>query len=187
MTPPRSRDDWIQAAIAGLSAHGEAGLSVEGLARRLRVTKGSFYWHFQNRAALLGALLEAFEARGADEPIAELSLLADGRDRLRLLFALAFRHPEELRAEQALFAMKEPGVRRVLQRVHKKRRAFLTLTYRSLGLAQEDAEAWAATAYAAFVGAVGLATQAPWNDDEQLLVWVEHLVQVLIPPQCPRT
>ena len=35
---------------------------MEGLARRLGATKGSFYWHFTNRDALIEASLAAWEA-----------------------------------------------------------------------------------------------------------------------------
>jgi AcrR family transcriptional regulator len=178
----RSREDWIQAAVSALAERGEVGLAVEELARTLGVTKGSFYWHFKDRAALVTATLETFERMGADEPIHQLRQVPNGRERLEQLFALAFRHTRELRAEQALFAMKDPRVRAVIQRVHEKRRAFLLSTYRSLGLSRAEAQRWAATAYATFVGAAGLALQAPWNDERSLRAWVEHIATVLIPP-----
>lgn len=178
----RTREDWIEAAISALAERGEVGLAVEELARNLGVTKGSFYWHFKDRAALVAATLETFERLGADEPIRQLRQVANGRERLRQLFALAFGHTRELRAERALFAMKDPAVHEVIARVHEKRRAFLSATYRSLGLSRAEADRWSATAYATFVGAVGLADQAPWNDDATLLAWVEHVVTVLSPP-----
>lgn len=177
----RSREDWVDAAITALATRGEAGLSVETLARDLNVTKGSFYWHFEDRAALVTATLRSFEEVGADQPIRQLSRLPDGGERLRQLFALAFRRTRELRAEQALLGMKDPNARRVIRRVHEKRRAFLVATYRSLGLDRGQADRWAATAYATFVGAVGLVGQPPWNDDQTLRAWVEHVVAVLIP------
>ncbi|THF63528.1 TetR/AcrR family transcriptional regulator [Pseudothauera rhizosphaerae] len=51
------RDAWVQAAIEVLAEEGVAGLRVEVLAKRLKVTKGSFYWHFQDRRDLLLAVL----------------------------------------------------------------------------------------------------------------------------------
>lgn len=178
----RSREDWIEAAISALAERGEVGLAVEELARCLGVTKGSFYWHFKDRAALVAATLETFERLGADEPIRQLRQVGNGRERLRQLFALAFGRTRELRAERALFAMKDPTASEVIARVHEKRRAFLSATYRSLGFSRAEADRWSATAYAMFVGAVGLAGHAPWNDDATLLAWVEHVLTVLIPP-----
>jgi len=54
------RDAWILAATDVLAEEGIAGLRVEVLAKRLKVTKGSFYWHFQDRRDLLIAVLQTW-------------------------------------------------------------------------------------------------------------------------------
>ena len=54
----QSRDDWVEAAWETLGEAGVDGVRVEGLARKLGVTKGSFYWHFKNRRDLIDALFE---------------------------------------------------------------------------------------------------------------------------------
>ena len=55
------RDAWIAAANDILAEDGLAGLRVEVLAKRLKVTKGSFYWHFKDRGDLLQAVLLAWK------------------------------------------------------------------------------------------------------------------------------
>jgi len=55
------RDAWVLAATDVLADEGIAGLRVEVLAKRLKVTKGSFYWHFQDRRDLLMAVLEVWK------------------------------------------------------------------------------------------------------------------------------
>ena len=52
-----SADDWALAALDVIAEQGLAAVAVEPLARRLGVTKGSFYWHFPSREALLVAAL----------------------------------------------------------------------------------------------------------------------------------
>jgi AcrR family transcriptional regulator len=52
------RQDWIDAGLIVLAQSGVDAVRVEPLAKTLNVTKGSFYWHFKNRDALLDALLE---------------------------------------------------------------------------------------------------------------------------------
>lgn len=62
-TKPRvqlDRDAWITAATEVLAEEGIAGLRIEVLAKRLKVTKGSFYWHFQDRRDLLMAVLQTW-------------------------------------------------------------------------------------------------------------------------------
>jgi AcrR family transcriptional regulator len=55
------REDWTAAAQAELVISGVSGVTVGSLARRLKVTRGSFYWHFKNRGDLLRALLKFWE------------------------------------------------------------------------------------------------------------------------------
>src|SRR5689334_11922394 len=54
-------EDWADAALDALATGGLEAVAVEALARRLKVTKGSFYWHFGNRDELIKAALEAWE------------------------------------------------------------------------------------------------------------------------------
>ena len=50
------------------------------------MTKGSFYWHFPTREALIKAALERWERRDEDEVMAPIEPIADPRERLRELF-----------------------------------------------------------------------------------------------------
>jgi AcrR family transcriptional regulator len=57
------REDWIAAGLAALAAGGPAAFRVEAVARGLGVSKGSFYWHFRDRAAWRDALLDWVDHR----------------------------------------------------------------------------------------------------------------------------
>ena len=56
-----SADDWVAAALDVLVSDGISAVKVLPLAKRLGVTRGSFYWHFENHEALLSRLLEVWE------------------------------------------------------------------------------------------------------------------------------
>jgi AcrR family transcriptional regulator len=58
-----SRSDWISAALASLEEKGIANVKVEHLAKKLKVTRGSFYFHFENRKELLSSLLEEWRKK----------------------------------------------------------------------------------------------------------------------------
>jgi len=58
-----SRQDWIDAARRMLIARGVERVRVDALARTLKITRGSFYWHFPSRNAVLDALLEDWRVR----------------------------------------------------------------------------------------------------------------------------
>lgn len=58
-----TREDWVASARKVLIERGIDEVKVDRLARQLRVSRGSFYWHFQGRRDLLDALLTDWEAR----------------------------------------------------------------------------------------------------------------------------
>ncbi|WP_155154326.1 TetR/AcrR family transcriptional regulator [Curvivirga aplysinae] len=60
-TPKLGRQEWIEAAFRTLVESGVTSIHVETLAKRLGVTKGSFYWHFKDRTELLEAVLEKWK------------------------------------------------------------------------------------------------------------------------------
>ncbi|MBR9651075.1 TetR/AcrR family transcriptional regulator [Thalassovita aquimarina] len=66
-----SKSDWLQAGFAALVEEGPTALKAEPLARRLKTTKGSFYWHFADVPAFHAALLDVWEAE-ALSPIARI-------------------------------------------------------------------------------------------------------------------
>jgi len=56
-TPRRDATDWILAGLDTLTTQGVDAVRVEILARKIGITKGSFYWHFKDRAGLLQEML----------------------------------------------------------------------------------------------------------------------------------
>src|SRR5260370_13753711 len=66
-----TRDDWITAALRAIADGGLAAVGVEPLAARLGATKGSFYWHFENRDALLEAAIGRWEKETTTDVVAE--------------------------------------------------------------------------------------------------------------------
>ncbi len=88
-TPQLSRRDWVVAALAALSQGGVAAVKVDRLATRLKVTRGSFYWHFKAHADLLGAMLDFWENELTGDLIGQAAGLPDPAARLRSVAAQA--------------------------------------------------------------------------------------------------
>src|SRR3546814_12122575 len=65
-------DCWAEAALDAIAGGGLDAVAVEPLARRLGVTKGSFYWHFANRDALLRAALQRWGQPETDDIVARI-------------------------------------------------------------------------------------------------------------------
>ncbi len=115
-------DDWAQAALEAIAEGGLDAVAVEPLAVRLGTTKGSFYWHFANRNALIVAALEAWEREHTAAVIAGADEEAEPGQRLRRLFGLVLPGSRDDRIEMALLASaRHPLVAPIMDRVTRTR------------------------------------------------------------------
>ncbi|WP_431042075.1 TetR/AcrR family transcriptional regulator [Streptomyces sp. P1-3] len=145
--------DWSTAALRAMARGGVAAVSVNALAGELGATRGSFYWHFADRDALLTAALEMWEQDHTAALISELGDIADPKQRLTALFSTALGEEHINGLEPAIVAHADhPAVAPVLRRVTERRLAYLTDLYTDLGLAAAPARRQAVTTYAAYLG-----------------------------------
>jgi len=94
--PSKSKDTssldaeaWVDAALAVLASNGVEAVRVERLAKSLKVTKGSFYWHFKDRRALFDAMLANWRKRATVGVIDRLERShSSPAERLKQLLAL---------------------------------------------------------------------------------------------------
>ncbi|WP_240098189.1 TetR/AcrR family transcriptional regulator [Thermomonas flagellata] len=180
-----SADDWAQAALEQIATQGVAAVAVEPLARRLGVTKGSFYWHFPSRDALLQAALERWEAAEQELVFGALEQVPDPRERLRALFRLvAHEARSHIIYSELLKALDHPVVSPVMERVSQRRLDYLAASFRQAGLGRTDAQHRARLAYAAYVGFLQLSLQLhqPRLHHDEFEAYVEHVMDTLIPP-----
>ncbi|MFD9550239.1 TetR/AcrR family transcriptional regulator [Nocardia salmonicida] len=155
-------EDWVTAAIAALGESGLTGVAVEPLAKRLGATKGSFYWHFKDRGALVDAVLARWEQLGTDEVIARLDELSDPVERLRRLFTEVIEYATEGREELALLAaIDQPVVADAMRRVAARRIEYVAAQLQLLAVPTAQASTRAAVAVGIYHGINQLARVAP--------------------------
>jgi AcrR family transcriptional regulator len=157
-----ARGDWVEAALRALEAGGLPAVAVEPLAKGLAATKGSFYWHFRDRADLIDAVVELWERRYVTDAIAGLSTILDPRARLERLFSVAAT-PGTGRIDVALTEASKTnaGIAEVVRRVQERRVEFLAAIYEELDVAPETARQLAVLALLAQVGMAVVAETAP--------------------------
>lgn len=147
-----SAEDWARAALEALVTGGVTAVAVEPLAAKLGATKGSFYWHYADRGALVDAALSLWEARETDAVIEELSHVDEPVERLRLLFELVLTIPEDDPVALLFRDVDEPRVGAALERVTRRRLGYVVEQLIAAGVAPEQAQVRGAVAYAAYVG-----------------------------------
>ncbi len=179
-----SADDWAQAALDLIAEQGVSAVAVEPLARRLGVTKGSFYWHFPSRDALLQAALERWEVGEQENIFGSLEKVADPRERLRALFQLVGHEVKpHIIYSELLKALDHPAVQPVIDRISQRRLDYLVAMFRQAGLQRTDATHRARLAYAAYVGflQLSLQLQQPRMTSDEFETYLEHVISTLIP------
>jgi AcrR family transcriptional regulator len=184
--PTLTAADWAEAALQLIAEAGLGKLTVDTLAKRLGVTKGSFYWHFKGRSDLLAAALDRWEQRSTGEAMKALDAFADPRRRLSLLIDASLQPPRARSLYAALAeAAEDPVVGRVLNRVGTARVDYLEACYKELGLGGPLAKATAVFAYAAYRGLLQLAHEAPGSLPTEWTTYADIVRKTVIPNPNP--
>jgi AcrR family transcriptional regulator len=157
------RDDWIAAALAAIADGGLAAVAVEPLAARLGATKGSFYWHFENRDALAEAAIGHWEKETTTDVAAEITAARDApASQFRRLVVSVIERAEQDRIGPALLASAgHPAVGPALQRVTAARLSLIAIVLGRLGFSPAEARRRALLAYSAYLGHAQLAHSTP--------------------------
>ncbi|MFG1943396.1 TetR/AcrR family transcriptional regulator [Nonomuraea sp. NPDC048826] len=151
-----SADDWAEAALAALADGGVAAVAVEPVAARLGVSKGSFYWHFANRRALLEAALRRWETQ-TEQVIALLEDVPDPLERMRTLLERAFGQGRDAAiAFRLISEADDPLVGEVARRVSERRLAYMEGMLREFGLPPQEARRRVLAAYGGYLGVAAL-------------------------------
>jgi AcrR family transcriptional regulator len=174
--------DWEAAALDALAEDGLAGVAVEPLARRLGVTKGSFYWHFADRDALLAAALARWETSYTERVIDAVEAVGDPRERLARLIGQVLAGGRSDRIHIALAAASHPLARKALAHVTHRRLGYLESCYVMLGQSRIEARRSARLAYAVYVGLLHLRFEAPAElPARDTGGYIEHIIGKLVP------
>ena len=165
-----SKDAWLKHTLKTIGEVGVANIQIESLAKDLNVTKGSFYWHFKGRDALLNdALSYWYETATRIIGRAANRSFSDPIDRLRYFFSLAFNQRYDVPGgpvERALqeWARVSEAASKTTQRVDQERIRLIADAYIELGKSEVDARRIATMALGQIIGLNVLSRSEPRED-----------------------
>ncbi len=128
-----SPEKWIAAGFDALAATGPQALAAEPLARALKTTKGSFYWHFKDVPAFQEAMLNAWQARALKHVMDAVQETGDPEQRLRA-FGLAVL-ADSVEPQLRIWAQTDQRVAAAMAEVDGERLQFLGRLLAAMGLA----------------------------------------------------
>lgn len=148
-----TRGDWIFAGLSALARAGSGALKADMLAKLLGVSRGSFYWHFDDLSAFHGAVLEAWEERATSQVIVAVeSAAASSTDRLMKLARLVFSADGSLERQVRSWAAHDPVASAAQHRVDRRRVAYVKTLFISVGFEEPQATLRARVMYLALIG-----------------------------------
>lgn len=151
------RAAWIQGAFDALAEDGVQGLRVEALAKRIGVTKGSFYWHFRDRRELLSTVLETWKD-GRIRDILKQAKAESGGELARIYHIIevysASRNRKGMLIELAVrdWARRDPAAAQTIRQVDSTRLDTAAKLFAAGGVPPEQARSHSLLLYAYVFG-----------------------------------
>ncbi|MEM9285588.1 MAG: TetR/AcrR family transcriptional regulator [Pseudomonadota bacterium] len=155
-----SERDWLDHGLKTLAKSGFAALKAASLAEALGVSRGSFYWHFQDIHAFKERLLEHWQSQTTDETIRDLDAMEQSHERLSDLMVRAYSAKPQLDRAVRVWADYDKHVRARIKSVDTLRINYICKLLITSGLKEETARRRARFLYAASLGDPSIASGA---------------------------
>ncbi|HSJ24673.1 MAG TPA: TetR/AcrR family transcriptional regulator [Longimicrobiales bacterium] len=177
-----TRDEWIKAAASAMAGGGVDAIRVEALARQLGITKGSFYWHFTDRNALLEAVLAQWEA-GARQQLEAARTGAAADERMAAFFRDLARPANGVAdTDIQAWARHDRLVAERVSMVERDRLVFLKEQLSEMGASLIDAHRRAEAGYLAVQAWLERAARTPWMKGDYV-AFVNDVFRLLLRSQ----
>jgi AcrR family transcriptional regulator len=144
---------WIDFALRMLAHGGVEALKADVLARKLGVSRGSFYWHFSDLAAFHDKVIERWRETTTEAIIADLEHFGTAEERLTALLRRAFGHSAVLEVHMRTWAENNAAARRAVSEVDRRRREYIERMLVEAGIASPLAATRAQLLYWSYLGA----------------------------------
>jgi AcrR family transcriptional regulator len=145
--------DWIDFALTTLAREGFDALKADVLARKLGVSRGSFYWHFTDLYAFHAQVIDRWKQVTTEAIIADIERYESREERLNALLRLAFGHGAALEVRMRAWADNNAEAARALKDIDRRRRGYIERLLREAGIAPPLATTRTQILYWTYLGA----------------------------------
>ena len=152
MSDRLGKADWIRHGLRTLAREGSGGLKVGPMAAALKVSRGSFYWHFRDIADFRTQLLRSWKEGGTDQVIRELASSTAEPERLERLMRRAFVEREGMDRAIRAWATQDEEAAAAVATVDAGRVAYIAGLLAARGVDPRAAHQRATFIYWAYLG-----------------------------------
>jgi AcrR family transcriptional regulator len=147
-----TKSDWIKHGLRTLAKDGANALKVGPMSIEMKVSRGSFYWHFRDIADFRSQILRSWQERSTDQVIQEIEAEKTEPDRLKHLMKRAFTGKRSLDRAIRSWAAQDENVAAIVASVDARRVAYIEKLLVAVGVESQKALPRAAFMYWAYLG-----------------------------------
>ena len=137
-----SKDEWLSAALEALETGGVDAVRIDHLAKRLRISRSGFYWHFKDRENLLRDILQYWGDEYNKVVVRRIGLLkGTPKERLAKLMEMIEEY-DLTRYEIAIraWARHDPLARDAVAKVNEVRLELIRSLFSEMGFEADELE-----------------------------------------------
>ena len=175
MTKRMAAQDWTDFALKTLAREGYDALKADVLARKLGVSRGSFYWHFTDLDNFHARVIEHWRQTATEAVIADLERYESREERLEVLLRRALGHHNALEMRMRAWADNNAEAAQAVRDMDRRRREYMERLLVDAGIAPTLAATRVQLLYWTYLGAA-LSQSRPTG--EQLDRIVTELKQI---------
>ena len=167
-----SKEDWTDTALATLISQGIDAVQITQLAKTLGVSRGSFYWHFEGRQALLESMIEAWRSANGHsvrDVLQDVDSLSEGVLEFFTLWIEGTRFSPELEQVVRDWARLDQSVLKAVRKEDAERIKHIGEHYVRFGFAADEASVRARILYFAQIGYYAMHMRESMQDRNELL------------------
>jgi AcrR family transcriptional regulator len=153
MTKRLTAQDWIDFALKTLAHEGFDALKADVLARKLGVSRGSFYWHFADLGSFHARVIEHWKQMATEAIIADIERYESREERVDALLRHAFGHGAALEIRMRTWADNDAEAARAVDDIDRRRREYIEQLLVGAGIAPPLAATRAQLLYWTYLGA----------------------------------
>ncbi|MGM1047319.1 MAG: TetR/AcrR family transcriptional regulator [Bacillota bacterium] len=144
-----TREDWVKAGLNKLAEAGIHEVRVEILARKLKISKGSFYHYFRDRKELLDSMMDYWEDYATKQIIHSIE---QDNSSLEQLLHISINRDKKIEIGIYAWAKHDPIVATRLVDIEEQRINCICRLYQRRGLTLSEAIDRARLTYLTYVG-----------------------------------
>jgi len=148
------KQDWINLGYKLFSEQGIAGIVVEKMAKKLKVNKSSFYWHFKTKKDFVTEIVSFWISKNTNQIISITDSEKSGKEKFEKLIELSFKKEPFLDFNFFLkrYALKDKKIQSVIDEIDNQRIEYTKSILIEMNFSENDAKRKAQLFYKYLIG-----------------------------------